>query len=339
VAVCLTKPVKHSDLFDTLATLVLRSAAPMKMSPRRQGQALRGSKRAAARGGTTGHAAAGPPRAARRSVRPLHILVAEDNAANRKLVTALLGERGHRVQSVENGRLALAAIAASRPPGFDVVLMDLEMPEVGGLDATRTLRAGEDPGRPRLPVIALTAHAMPGDRERCLAAGMDAYLSKPIDAAQLFVAVESLGRTAGEAWAPDPPAGGAFDEAGALARTGGNRRLLGQVAALFRTDSETTIRQLDRALGRRDAEAVRVAAHTLKGSAANVGGAAARAVAADLEEMGRSGRLADAPQAIAWLREEVARLIEALRAAGLLGTPGRRAARQPRTRRRARRRS
>jgi CheY-like chemotaxis protein len=311
----------------------------MKMSPRRQGQALRGSKRAAARGGTTGHAAAGPPRAARRSVRPLHILVAEDNAANRKLVTALLGERGHRVQSVENGRLALAAIAASRPPGFDVVLMDLEMPEVGGLDATRTLRAGEDPGRPRLPVIALTAHAMPGDRERCLAAGMDAYLSKPIDAAQLFVAVESLGRTAGEAWAPDPPAGGAFDEAGALARTGGNRRLLGQVAALFRTDSETTIRQLDRALGRRDAEAVRVAAHTLKGSAANVGGAAARAVAADLEEMGRSGRLADAPQAIARLREEVARLIEALRAAGLLGTPGRRAARQPRTRRRARRRS
>jgi CheY-like chemotaxis protein len=107
----------------------------------------------------------------------LRVLVAEDNAVNQRLARRLLEKRGHQVVLAANGREALEAIEAHT---FDLVLMDVQMPEVDGLEATAALRAKEAGQDTHLPVIALTAHAMKGDRERCLAAGMDAYLSKPI---------------------------------------------------------------------------------------------------------------------------------------------------------------
>jgi CheY-like chemotaxis protein len=108
---------------------------------------------------------------------PLRVLVAEDNAVNQRLVCRLLEKRGHQVVVAANGREALELVERQ---SFDIVLMDLQMPELDGFEATAALRAWEaDHGR-HLPVIALTAHAMKGDRERCLAAGMDGYLSKPI---------------------------------------------------------------------------------------------------------------------------------------------------------------
>ena len=113
--------------------------------------------------------------------RALRVLVAEDNMVNRKLVTTLLHKRGHKVKAVENGRAAVDAISAARGGKFDVVLMDLQMPEMSGFEATQAIRQEESPDGRHLPIIALTAHAMQGDRERCLAAGMDGYLSKPID--------------------------------------------------------------------------------------------------------------------------------------------------------------
>jgi CheY-like chemotaxis protein len=115
------------------------------------------------------------------------VLVAEDNPVNQQVALGLLTRRGHRVTLVENGREAVDAVA--RDP-FDVVLMDLQTPVMGGLDATAAIRAREAESGRRVPVIAMTAHAMRGDRERCLDAGMDGYLSKPIDKDALFAAVE-----------------------------------------------------------------------------------------------------------------------------------------------------
>jgi signal transduction histidine kinase/DNA-binding response OmpR family regulator len=119
----------------------------------------------------------------------LHILVAEDNAVNRQLVTALLGKRGHTIVSVVNGREAIAAVAKNT---FDIVLMDVQMPEMDGLEATAAIRTMEAVTGAHVPIIALTAHAMKGDREICIAAGMDEYLSKPINPKQLFAMIELL---------------------------------------------------------------------------------------------------------------------------------------------------
>ena len=130
-------------------------------------------------------------RHARARSRALRVLVAEDNLVNRKLVTRLLQKRGHRVTAVENGRAAVAALAHRRQNAFDVVLMDVQMPEMNGLEATAAIRQHEAAGGGHVPIVALTAHAMQGDRERCLAAGMDAYLAKPIDVEEMIATVEA----------------------------------------------------------------------------------------------------------------------------------------------------
>ena len=127
-------------------------------------------------------------------VRSLRVLLAEDNPINQRLATRLLERRGHRVALAESGRQALDRLASARrdQQDFDVVLMDVQMPDMDGLEATRAIRAGErDTGR-HIPIIALTAYSMTGDRDRCLAAGMDAYVTKPIDAAEFLKVVEAV---------------------------------------------------------------------------------------------------------------------------------------------------
>ena len=253
VDACLTKPVKHSDLLETLATIF---GAPAQREPAR-------SRRRPAT----------PPE------RPLRVLVAEDNAVNRTLVTTLLQKRGHLIESVENGREAVDLILSAEAPRFDVVVMDLEMPEMGGLEATRTIRAGENRGARRLPIVALTAHAMQGDRERCLEAGMDGYLSKPIDVDELVATVEQFGAgtnasAGGHGARTDTRA--TFDEQAALAHTGGDRALLKRIIKVFRAGRPSLTRRIERAVAQRNAEALRMAAHTLKGSIATVGGGSRR---------------------------------------------------------------
>jgi len=114
--------------------------------------------------------------------RPLHLLVAEDNPVNQQVILRLLARLGHQVALAGNGREALEAMTRDR---FDAVLMDVQMPEVTGLEAAEAIRRSEAGSGRRMPIIALTAHAMKGDRERCLASGMDSYLAKPIRAAEL----------------------------------------------------------------------------------------------------------------------------------------------------------
>jgi CheY-like chemotaxis protein len=121
--------------------------------------------------------------------RHLHVLLAEDNVVNQRLAATLLQRRGHRVTTVPNGEEALAAIATT---SFDMVLMDVQMPVMGGLEATSSIRLGERTTASHLPIVAMTAHAMKGDRELCLAAGMDEYLSKPLDPLLLFAIVERI---------------------------------------------------------------------------------------------------------------------------------------------------
>ena len=124
----------------------------------------------------------------------LRVLLAEDNAVNRMVAVRLLEKRGHTVVAVENGREALHAL--DREP-FDVVMMDVQMPEMDGLEATAAVRAREGVQGGHVPIVALTAHAMKGDRERCLEAGMDAYVSKPVNAEELFATLARLVPEAG----------------------------------------------------------------------------------------------------------------------------------------------
>jgi two-component system, sensor histidine kinase and response regulator len=290
----LTKPIKHSDLLEVLARMFGASTRDGRTRP------------------TAGRISAMPARV-------LDVLVAEDNPVNRKLVTTLLRKRGHRVKAVENGREAVAAISAKRG-SYDLVLMDLQMPEMGGLEAAQAIRDQEAGGTTRLPLVALTAHAMQGDRERCLAAGMDAYLPKPIDVDELIATVESFGgKAASDQSQPEAePAGSdVFDQRAALAYSGGDRRLLVEVIELFRSDYPSSLRQIDRAFRRRDSEALRMAAHRLKGAIATVGATAGRQAASDLEHQARAGDFAGAERAYANLRKEIERLDEAFAAAGL----------------------
>jgi CheY-like chemotaxis protein len=125
--------------------------------------------------------------------RALRVLVAEDNVVNRKLAEHLLRQRGHDPLMVVNGREAVDALGCG---SFDLVLMDLQMPEMDGFEATAAIRALEQTTGSRVPIVALTAHAMEGDRQRCLDADMDGYVSKPIDAGELFGVIDSLTRAA-----------------------------------------------------------------------------------------------------------------------------------------------
>jgi len=307
----LSKPVKHSDLLDALAVAL----GVATRHPRRESST---------------------PELGKRPDRVLTILVAEDNPVNRKLVMTLLRKRGHRVKGVENGRLAVEAIEQARNK-FDVVLMDLQMPEMGGLDATAAIRADEQGTNRHVPVIALTAHAMKGDRERCLAANMDGYLSKPIDVTELLSTVERLGHDDGSNRRNESPPESTmiFDERAALAYAGGDRDLLKEVIATFRGSCVSYIRRIEHALEQNDAEALRGVAHALKGAIATIGSTAGRQAAAELEQRAREGDLDRARSAYASLGGCLTQLESAFVRARLAPQRQRRAASRagPKTRR------
>jgi PAS domain S-box-containing protein len=293
---CLVKPVKQSDLLDALVTV-------FGVARRRKPKTLRARPR-----------------------RALRILLAEDNLVNRTLVTTLLRKRGHAVTAVDNGRAAVETIAFS-PRGFDLALLDVQMPEMSGLEAAQAIRDREGATGRRLPIAALTAHAMQGDRERCFDAGMDAYLSKPIDVDDLVETVERLGAArraatrAAHTRPPTVPAAPVFDEQAALAFTGGDRRLLAEVVALFQSDAPSYLRRLALGLKRRDRDVLRMAAHGLKGALATVGSPRGRELAAHVEEMGASGRFVEARSGITRLRRHLAALAQAFESSGLAAPP------------------
>jgi PAS domain S-box-containing protein len=317
VDVYLTKPVKHSDLLDALATLFGGSVRRERIE-------------------TTAQPSSSP-------LKPLRILVAEDHPVNRKLVTTLLAKRGHTVESVDNGRSAVDAVALSGTRPFDVVIMDVQMPTMSGLEASIAIRDREQTTGEHVPIVALTAHAMQGDRERCLQAGMDGYLSKPIDVDRLIATIEAFGSGQSAPGAAVSAAGlsdAIFDEQAALRHTGGDRKLLGKIVKLFRTDASASLRRIERALSRRDGDALWTTAHALKGSLATIGAQAARKTAADIERLGRARAFDDVRPLFAILREQLRTLDRLLLTDGLVASPKARTRnrrQKPRPRTRARR--
>jgi len=248
----------------------------------------------------------------RENRRKLQILLAEDNAVNQRLASLLLEKRGHIVTIASNGREALALVKESR---FDLVLMDVQMPEMDGFEATARVRKEEAATGTHLPIVAMTAHAMEGDRERCLAAGMDGYIAKPLHAEDLIEAVEKLGQ---------PPAIAEvakmakhrgqepIDTASALARVGGDVEVLKEVAAVFLEELPESLRSLREAVTAGDAHAIERAAHKLKGSVGNFAAHPAFEAALKLEVLGRDGNLSEAEPAYLELEKEIIRLKSAM---------------------------
>jgi PAS domain S-box-containing protein len=251
--------------------------------------------------------------------RPLRVLLAEDTLANQKLVSAILGQRGHAVQMASNGREALELV---QQQDFDLVLMDVQMPLADGFQTTAAIRALGDPAKARLPIVAMTAHAMPEDRQRCLAAGMDAYLTKPLTSDELIETVERLGAPAESPRSASAPpvtsrtpdrAAEVFDRQAALDSVGGRTKLLKDMAAFFLADAPQCLAEIQAGLRDRAPAALAQAAHRLRGSLLYLGAAPALQAAQRVERLGNSGDLTEAAAAIQVLGQEIARLEAALR--------------------------
>jgi two-component system, sensor histidine kinase and response regulator len=231
---------------------------------------------------------------------------------NQRLALRLLENRGHAVAVAANGREALTALEQER---FDLVLMDVQMPEMDGLQATATIRAREQQTGTHTPIIALTALAMKGDRERCLEAGMDAYLAKPVRADELFQMIERLTPAAAlqEVSAPvDERKEVVFDWATALASVDGDAELLREMAKVFLADCPRQMSEVQQAIVTGDHRALMTAAHTLKGSVGTFAAHTAYEATLKLETMGRHGDMMHAQEAYLTLQGAVEGLIRAL---------------------------
>jgi CheY-like chemotaxis protein len=241
------------------------------------------------------------------SARRLRILVAEDNPFNQQLVEHLLRRKGHAIRVASDGREALAALERDR---FDLMLLDVHMPGCDGFQVIAALRQREQATGEHLPVIALTARATRSDRERCLQAGMDDYLAKPIAAAELFRVMERVlaGRPAAE---PEPPVRGRpetlLDPATLLAACGDDPTLLRELIQVFQADTPGALARVRDAVDQRDGSRLREAAHELRGMLSTFS-AMAGAESARLETMGASGQLDDAASTLDGLVEMVERL-------------------------------
>jgi two-component system, sensor histidine kinase and response regulator len=291
-AATLLKPINQSELFDTLVGLVASSGAVSAPPPETQ----------------TVPAAFGR-----------RILLAEDSLFNQKVAVGLLEKRGHRVTIAGNGCEAVQ-LAQSQP--FDLVLMDVQMLEMDWLEATRLIRVAEAGTGRRIPIIAMTAQAMKGDRERCLDSGMDAYLTKPVRSAELFLAIDEVlaaHATAGpeeirlSAEADcDGPRGQAIDWDRALNLLDGNVALLADVAEAFLEEAPGLTRNLETAVAACDPILLQRAAHTLKGGLRMFGTELDLETAEHLENMGRNRTMEGAGPSAERLKSTMERLTGAL---------------------------
>ena len=259
-----------------------------------------------------------------RALKRLRVLVAEDTEINRELIGELLTKRGHSVSVVSDG---LEAIATFERNPFDVILMDQEMPNMNGLDATRAIRKLETSTGRHVRIIGLTGNATSEDERRCLNAGMDAFLSKPVSMEKLYEAVESKLETSNQS-DPQQPAPVPLDPAAtkkALAEhesvaahlhraTGGNEKLERTLVKSFLQDAPKTLSLIRRAIAKKNAQKLASAAHALKGSISIFGAAKAVSLVRELEAMGRSGHLFDAGPRFRALESEFQRMKPELQA-------------------------
>jgi signal transduction histidine kinase/CheY-like chemotaxis protein len=226
--------------------------------------------------------------------RGLNVLLAEDNAVNARLVMATLLKHGHTVKTVQNGRQAVDAVPGGE---FDVILMDVQMPEMDGLEATVAIRSAEAGSDRHLPIVALTAHAMKGDEEACLRAGMDYYLSKPVHVKELLALLERIGSGTvprNAAISESSAADSNFDLDEVLSRVEGDRALLSELIGIFRTESPRMLGEIRRFAEENDERGLQRSAHALKGAAGNLSAKKASGAALALEMLARQGDLTHA---------------------------------------------
>jgi CheY-like chemotaxis protein len=246
--------------------------------------------------------------------RKLRIIVAEDNAINRELVTRLLQKRGHTVMPVTTGREAVDLLDKDAA-NCDIVLMDVEMPDMDGFQATAIIREKEKISGKHIPIIALTAYAMKGDRERCLAAGMDGYVPKPIRHQDLFETIQTLVMDVPNIPTPAPPEkppAEVLDEALLASRVDNDPQLLRDLVDLFLEECPRLVDEIRVALDRKDAKALQRGAHSLKGSTSNLAAKMASEAALKLETLAQAGDLVHAESVLQELECQLLRLKPAL---------------------------
>jgi two-component system, sensor histidine kinase and response regulator len=249
----------------------------------------------------------------------IHILLAEDNRVNQTVAMRMLKKLGHSVVLANNGKEALSLLAVE---SFDLVLMDLQMPEMDGLSATKCIRTQEQASGVHLPIIAMTAHAMKGDRERCLAAGMDEYVSKPVQVQELRDAISvALGtRRQSVSNRPEqfearfvrPPDPGLWNPSATLEKLGGDETLLHEVVDIFLMETPRKIAALRLAIQQNNADSVQNTAHSLKGELGYLGLSKISQMARELEEAGRKNDLQSAVNIFRSLEPELASLLASM---------------------------
>jgi CheY-like chemotaxis protein len=295
IAAYLMKPVKQSELLDAILLALGAPSQPL----------------------ITRHSL-------REGGRKLSILLAEDNPVNQALVMRLLEKRGHTVEVVANGKKALETLEKASTTRFDLILMDMLMPEMDGEECVARIRAREDGPASRIPIIALTAHAMEGDRERFVALGMDGYLPKPVRAQQLFTTIERLLPLGAGPVTRRPPCNhqeNVFDRHQVMARFEGDKLLLGNLIGAFLNDCPKLVAAARDAAAHQDKVEFQRATRILKNHLV-LFSARAACEAADLAVLtGCAQGLEQADEALACLEEELERLGPALANLGKEVTP------------------
>ncbi len=277
---CLMKPVKQSELLDSIVE-ALSVATADEVTP------------------------AAIVREYPESTKSLRILLAEDGLVNQKVAVNILEQRGHKVTIANNGQEAFSALGSE---SFDVLLMDVQMPVMDGFEATAIIRDREKKTGAHIPIIALTAHAMKGDRERCLEAGMDGYIAKPIRAKDLYKAIEMTATKVCGSQLQDNVIANekeVLDRNKILEQTGGNEEALKEIVELFAVESAKLMKRIRDAITSEDVSELQLAAHTLKGSIRIFGAERSAEAALRLETMGRDKNLLDAEEAWQVLVKEI----------------------------------
>jgi two-component system sensor histidine kinase/response regulator len=305
VAAYLTKPVGQSELWEAILSVIGASSHPHEPRTLVTRHTLREARSMSSENPST--------------FTGLRILLAEDNAVNQAVATRLLNKMGHEVVVAENGLQALAALERQT---FDLVIMDVQMPEMDGFEATAEIRRREREQGGHLPIVAMTAHAMKGDRERCLAAGMDAYITKPVQRRDLYEAIEKVmaESAASRLAVPSKAAEQSlirekekpFDYAAALDRLEGDQELLAELATLFLGGVSGQLAALRTAIDERDSKTVQEVAHSLKGEVGNFAAPSAFEAALRLETLGRENNCAPMDEAYRALEASIRALTAAL---------------------------